>query len=483
MRGHATRGAAITGVSQAVKLGVQFVSVVVLSRLLTPRDFGFIAMCAPVVAFINMIQGMGLSHAVVVAKTITPRQNSALFWINVILAAILTGGLMLMSPLVADFYRTPDLAPVVVGMSVCILMSGLSAQHGALVTRAMKFTRLAMIDMAAAVAGLVVALAWAIIDPSPWALVGLTLANNAVLMIGLWLSSDWRPGRPAPFAAVADMLKFGGGLSTFNLSNFFARSLDNILIGRFVGAAPLGLYDRAYKLLLFPIQQLTSPLTRVMVPVLSRLVDEPDRYRSAYARTVNQILLVATPGTLALLILADTVIPLALGPQWTAAVPIFQWLALAGLHQAMTTTIGWLFISQQRTKEYAWWGVFNAVTCAISFIVGLPWGVQGVAASYALSDIIIRLPVIWYVIGRSGPVSVRDLASIASPAVIAGAVSAAALVVCAPYLELPPLLRFGAGVAISYGAFCVGLAISRRGRTIMVEAFGITRFMFQRVQA
>ena len=479
--GQAARGAAFTGLSQAVKLGTQFLSVIFLSRLLTPADFGLVAMCTPVIAFVTMAQNMGLSQAVVVAEVITPGQSSTLFWVNVGLALVLTLGLIGLSPVIADFYHTPNLEQLIIVMSFCILMSGLSAQHGALVTRAMKFSRLAIIDMACAILGLAGALLWAVLAPGPMALIAMSLTSSLTLLVGVWASSEWRPGKLAPFSAVASMLRFGGGLSTFTLSNFFARSLDNILIGRFIGAQQLGLYDRAYKLLLFPLQQITYPLSRVMVPVLSRLVNEPARYRSAYARTVGQILLVTTPGTLTLFILADAAIPLALGPQWSHAASIFRWLALAALHQSMTATIGWLFISQSRMREYAHWGLFNAFSCAIAFAVGLRWGVEGVAACYALSDIFIRLPALWLFIGRRGPVTTQDLANIAAPFLLAGMASAAALALVTLPLKIPSLALLVVGLIISYGTFVATLLLTSRGRAIVVETFGMMKMILQKV--
>ena len=476
----AAKGAALTGLSQAIKLSTQFVSVIFMSRLLTPTDFGLVAMCTPVIVFITMVQNMGLSQAVVVAEEITPEQSTTLFWVNVGLALLLTLGLIALSPAIASFYHAPELTHLIIAMSGCILMSGLSAQHSALVNRAMKFTHLAVIDMSSAVLGLAAALLWAVLFPGPMAMIVLSLTTGMTLMIGVWASSDWRPGRLAPFSAVKSKLKFGGGLSTFTLTNFFARSLDNILIGRFVGTQQLGLYDRAYKLLLFPLQQITSPLSRVMVPILSRLVDQPNRYRSAYARTVGQVLLVITPGILTLLVLADTAIPLALGPQWSDASPIFRWLAFAALHQPMTTTIGWLFITQSRMREYAHWGVFNAVSCAIAFAIGLKWGVLGVAACYTLSDIFIRLPVLWLFIGRRGPVSARDLATMAAPFVIAGTMSAAALLLLVVNLNLTPLPLVGVGLAISYGTFVCALLLLKRGRVIVIETFGMVKMVLRK---
>ena len=468
----AVRGAAVSGIAQGVKLVVQIVSVILLSRLLSPRDFGLIAMAAPIIALATLAQSLGLSEAVVVSRDLTYTQASTMFWINAALSLTLALVLMLTAPLVAAFYAEPRLTAIVAVLAIAVLTSGLGAQHLAMATRAMRFGKLALVDMAMAVLSLVAALVWAWFDPSPWALVASALAAAFASLAGAWSVSGWRPGRPDSWRSVTAMLRFGGGLTTFNLSNFFARNLDNVLIGRFDGPGPLGLYDRAYKLLLFPLQQITYPLQRVMVPTLSRLIDDPARYRSAYGRTVEQIVLIVLPGILCLMIYADIAIPFLLGEQWVAAVGIFRWLALAALHQPMTATLGWLFVSQSRTGQFGRWGLFNAASCAIAFAVGLPWGAQGVAAAYAISDIALRAPLVWRLAGSEGPVATRDLVRIAAPFALGGGVSALILFAARLALPLSPLGLIVAGMLSYLGALAT-LAALPSGRATLAQSFSM----------
>ena len=142
---------------------------------------------------------------------------------------------------------------------------------------------------------------------------------------------------------------------------------------------------------------------------MSRLMNEPGRYRFAYLRALRILLLVTMPIVCFCIASAYELIPFLLGPQWTAASDVFVWLSIAALHQPLTATIGWLFITQNRTGEFAKWGVVNAVTCVMAFMAGLPWGVVGVAAAYAISDLVVRMPAVWWYVGRKGPVDTRDL--------------------------------------------------------------------------
>lgn len=269
------------------------------------------------------------------------------------------------------------------------------------------------------------------------------------------------------------MIHFGRGMLGFNIFNFLSRNLDNILIGRFVGAAQLGYYDRAYKLLLFPLSQINQPVGRVVIPILSRLVSEPERYRAVYLRTVQQLALFTLPGVVFMIIYAQSAIPAILGEHWRASVPIFVWLGFAALHQPISATTGWLFISQSRTGEFAQWGLVVAVTSIAAFIVGLPWGAVGVAAAYALSDMFIRMPIVWYWVGRRGPVCTGDLVRIAWPHVIANMAMAVVLIELLP-LRLSGFLLFDLGMKFAAGfAVCwATLAVFPKGRAVLLDLAG-----------
>lgn len=456
-----------------IKVTVQFLSVVILARLLSPDDFGLFAMVMPLTAFVMMFQDMGLAQAVVTSKTITQRQASTLFWVNMALSCVLAAAFAASAPLIAAFYAEPRVTPLIWGLACVVVISGLGAQHLALLNRNMRFGRLAMIDIVAVISGFAAAAIIALWRPGPWALAASVAVTMSLGMAGAWLSSGWRPGAGAPVRDVADMLRLGGGLTGFNLTNFIARNADNVMIGRAAGPLELGLYDRAYKLLLLPLQQINAPISRVMVPVLSRMRDEPERYLAAYSRTVRQILLVALPGVVFLILSAQRLIPFLMGDEWAAAAPIFAWLGVAALHQPLTSTVGWLFISQHRTGEFAKWGLFSAVTCLAAFAAGLPWGALGVAMAYALSDIFVRMPAVWWWVGRRGPVRTGHLYALATPFALSSAVCALCLWLARDLRTAWTVLDLTALAALSYGSAWAALAILPEGRKTLADAISL----------
>jgi PST family polysaccharide transporter len=194
-----------------------------------------------------------------------------------------------------------------------------------------------------------------------------------------------------------------------------------------------------------------------MVPALSRLLSEPDRYRSAYLRVVPIVLLVALPGVAMATALADTIIPMAFGSQWRGSSGIFRALGFAGLLQPLNNPAGWLFISQGRSTEFMRWGIFAAVTSVTAFVIGLPFGALGVATAYAVSEY-LRTPFLWTYIGSKGPLSTRHILRAAAPFVLGGHFSLAGVWALGQCLPIDSMLAVAGCCALSYG-LTVGIAV------------------------
>lgn len=464
------RGAVVTAMAQSVRVATQIVSVIVLSRLLSPQDFGVVAMCAPVLAFIVLFQDFGLTQAAIQKTGIRHEEVNYLFWINVTVSAILASVLAGAAPLVAAFYGEPRVSGLVAAFGLQIIAYGLGAQHLALLTRRMQFTRLAVIDVASAVAGLVVSIAWTFVDRSYWALFAGTLAGAVLPTSCYWASSPWRPGLPRKVEGVGQLIHFGASITGSNFANFLARNLDNVLIGKYWGEAQLGLYDRAYKLLLFPLSQITNPLSKVMVPALSRLKDEPDRYRSAYLRVMPLILLVALPGVAFATAMSDTLIPFVLGEQWKESANIFLALGFAGLLQPLNNPAGWLFVSQGRSGDFMRWGIVTAVTSVLAFAIGLPYGALGVAIAYSISEY-LRTPFLWLYVGKTGPLRATHVLRTATPFVVGAYVALAVIWLVKPILSQHAVVAVGTAVIMSYAITVVITLAFAAGREALHEAW------------
>lgn len=412
----AARGGAVTFASQAFKFLAGLGTTMVLGRLLRPADYGLIGMVAVITGFVSMFKDLGLSAATVQHEEITSAQVSTLFWVNVALSVGVGLLTVALAPAVAWFYGVPQLTPITAVYGLGFLFGGLTVQHEALLHRQMRFAAQAACEIIALLVTIAVTITLAWRGAGYWSLVGGHVTTSFVYMLCIWMACRWRPGRPKRVSSVISMLRFGGNLTGFGVVNFFARNLDNMLIGRVWGSQQLGLYAKAYQLLTLPIDQINAPITTVAVPTLSRLNDSPERYRRTYLRIIEKIAVLTMPGIALLIGTADWVVLLVLGPQWTQAGRIFAALGVAALIQPIANTTGWLFISQARTHDMFRYGLVASTIIVAAIIGGLHWGALGVATLYALVWVTIITPMLFYWVGRTGPVRPRDFYVTVAPA-------------------------------------------------------------------
>lgn len=402
-------GGFITVSSQGIQFVLTLASTMVLARLLTPRDFGFLAMVWSIMGFLRIFKDAGLSTATVQREGVTHTQVSNLFWVNVAVSGFATIMTAVCAPLVAWFYREPRLFGVTLALSTVFLLAGLAVQHTALLSRQMRFKTIAVIQVLSVLAGALVGVGMAWMNYGYWALVGLNITTNLVALVITWASVSWRPQFFKPHSGTRSLLHFGANLTAGTFIYSLARGLDGILIGRFWGAAPLGVYSRASALLARPMDQFIAPIQAVVIPAFSRLQADPKRYRRNFIRLYEGITLASFFCTGIFFALARPLTLVVLGQKWENATIIFAALSFAALQTPLGYCAGWLINSQGRGKDSLFAAWINAINVAISFIVGLPFGPAGVAISFSVSSLLIQNPIYYWIAGRAGPVSTKDL--------------------------------------------------------------------------
>ena len=304
LRGRAVRGGGVMLVSQGIKFTVKIGSTMVLARILVPADFGLVAMVIAIANFVMIFKDAGLSTATVQSPRITREQVTTLFWLNAGLSFAVMAVLMAASPLVARLYGEPRLMLITIGFAVPVLLGGLASQHRAILQRNMRFVALAVTEVVPIVIGVAVAIVLAVRGYGYWALVAMPITTEATATMLCWAMCPWRPGARAPLQECKKLLGFGGNLTGFSVLNYFTRNMDNIVIGATLGPGVLGFYAKSYDLLLMPIRQINMPLNGVVLPALSRLQDEPERFRRFFLRAISLISF-ATIGIVGIVV-ADT---------------------------------------------------------------------------------------------------------------------------------------------------------------------------------
>ncbi len=476
------RGGVVTVSAQLCKFGLSTLSAIVLARLLTPQDYGLIGMVAIVVGFLGMFQYMGLSTATVKWSELTHEQVTSLFWMNIALSAAIGLVTIAAAPLAAWFYKEPRLIGITIGYGIATLVMGLSIQHEAILIRQMRFAVTAVIEISAMAIALASAIIAAIYHFGYWALVVNQIVLALATAIGCWFACRWRPGLPKIADGVRSMISYGGNLTGYNIMSYFARNLDNLLLGKFWGAYQLGVYSRAYQLLLMPMAQINAPLMSVAVPALSRLSDSPARYRAAFLKIVEKIAMVTMPGVAFMIATSDWLVQFLLGPKWSETGRIFMLLGIAALVQPVTRSVLWLFTTQGRARELFQWGIISANIAVASIVAGLRWGAFGVAAAYAVSDLLVTTPLLFWFAGRRGPVRTSDFYITIGPAFCAALCSLAVLIAFKPWLAASSILlmRLLVAFAITLGVSVAVFAALPAGRLAMQSFKDMTLMLFKR---
>ncbi len=426
LKGKSIRGAAVTGVGQVSKFLLRFASIAVLARMLTPNDFGLIAMTTVITGFFTLFSEAGLSAATVQRRDLSHQQVSTLFWINLGLGVLLALLVVALSPVVAWFYQDARLVSVTMALSLTFILAGAGVQHRALLRRQMRLSVLAVIDILATVVGLATAILMAWFDFGYWALVGMSLGISLTMTLSLWLVLPWKPSLPQRGVEVRSLLKFGGDVLTFDLLNYFSRNVDSILIGKFIGAAALGIYNKAYSLLLLPLNQINRPLASVAAPALARQSEEMSRFRAYFLNAMKVLSSATLPMVFAMALFADQIVFIVLGEAWMKCADLFRLLAVGAAVRAITNPTGWVLVSLGRTREYRIMGLITAGLIVSGFLVGIGYGVSGVALSYSIVMGLMLIPLWWYVLRGTG-ITLRKIFGVIAPGffscLMAGAVS------------------------------------------------------------
>ncbi|HEY7231034.1 MAG TPA: lipopolysaccharide biosynthesis protein [Pseudolabrys sp.] len=408
LRRRSVRGAAVTVIGQAGRLVIQVAGVAVLARLLLPADFGLFGKTIVLVGLITVIQTGGLSLATIQRAQVTHEQISMLFWLNAVFGVMAAGMIAALSPVMAWFYDDPRVLWLGLALAGPVAISGLTVQHDALMQRQMRFTAIAVIYVIALFTSFVAAVLSAWRGAGFWALAVQQYVNSLTLMLLLFTLCPWFPGLPRRSSGVKPMVKIGANQTGFNLLNFTDRNLDKLLIGRFFSDAALGYYLLAYRLLLLPIQQINGPISAVVVPGLSRLQEDPQRYVRFYYRAIGAMVFVGMPIVCFLLVDARPVILLVFGSKWLPAVPIFQALGGAAFVGTFNVAAAWICGSMGTTDRLLRWTLVATPITLVSFILGLPWGAFGVAASFSASRVLLTLPALMYFV-RGTPIRIGTL--------------------------------------------------------------------------
>lgn len=451
----AARGGSVVAAGQGVKFLSQFIGTVIAARMLTPVDFGLVAMVMAIVGIAEVLRDFGLSAAAMTRADLTRQQRSNLFWTNAAIGVILGAAVWASAGAIASFYNDPRLESIATAIALVFLFNGLQTQFQADLASSHKFTALAVTEAACSLISWVIAIVWAYQTHSYWALVWQLVIFAGLRFVTRALATGWVPSLPRAGVPMRSLYQYGLSLAATQVLVYVSTNVGKVILGVVSSPRTVGLYNQSYQLVLTPISQLLPPLTPVALSTLSRAEDEQ------FSRLVSkaQLALGYALGACYAIVFA-TASPLVLtvlGAQWVDAVPFFQLFAISGAMQALNFVAHWVFLSRNLPGENLKYALcVRSVMIAAVCAAGFAWGGMGVAGAVVGCAVVAWPFSVWW-IARVSPVDGPTLIRQGVRVLVAVVASASAGFATTLFLPLQGILAIVASSLVCLTVFAAFL--------------------------
>jgi O-antigen/teichoic acid export membrane protein len=445
------RGGAARLVGQALGLLLRVGTLVALARIIDPADFGLVAMVTAITGVFDIFAAGGLSTATIQKADVSHAQLSTLFWLNLAIGTLFAVVCVVSGPLVAAFYHEPRTVSVIAAVAPVFVFNAASVQHLALMQRQLRYVAITAIEIGSQIVACGLGIGLALTDWAYWALVANMIAYALITTICAWVASGWLPGRPRLNSEIGSMLRFGWTVTLNWFIVYVGYNLEKVLLGRYWGSDVLGLYGRAYQLVNLPTAAFNGAIGPVAFAALSRLQNDPVRFKSCFLRGYSLGLSVTIPTTIFCALFADDIIAILLGPKWADAAIVFRLLAPTILILGIINPLGWLLLSLGLQGRSLKLGLVIAPLVSGAYLVGLPFGPAGVAFAYSAAMTLWVVPhVMWCLHGTV--ISVDDLLLATGRPFLSGAVAAVVATIVAAHIA-HPVGRLALGGVIMLGLY------------------------------
>lgn len=385
------------GLSQFTKVILQIMALIIFSRLLDPLEYGIMAMATVISNFALIIRDLGTGAAVIQRKVISNDLLSSIFWLNIIMGLLVMVAIIICAPLLSEFFKESKLCNVLLLLSVTFPLASAAIVHQANLEREFQFAKVCSIEIASSLISFLIGIVCAIKNYGVYSLVVLTISQAMISTLGMWFASKWRPQFKVNWSEIQEVYSFSGNLTLFNMVNYFSRNSDGIIIGRFFSSAILGAYSLAYRIMLFPVQSLTSVISRSLYPVISRMQDDVNSINHVYMRTLAFISTLTLPLMMGLWSIRNEFVMEILGAKWISVVGILSWLAPTGYIQSLVSTTGTILMACGRANILFYLGVAAAVLQVSAFLIGAQFNITTLSMLYFYSNLINSFIAMYFV--------------------------------------------------------------------------------------
>jgi O-antigen/teichoic acid export membrane protein len=393
-KSQAISGVKWTSISSFVNNGTQLITIIILSRLLSPSDFGVMAIINVVIEFSGYFVDMGINNALIYKQDITRNQLSSIYWLNIIMGFFLFAVIATVSPYIAGFYRQPSLVPLLIISSTIFVFIALGQQHKTLLQKELKFNKLAKIEIASRIISFAIAVYGALHNWKVYSLVFMVLSNSVVASV-LFLMVGLKENKPKFYLNMKEIrlfLNFGLFQMGERLVNYIVSQFDTLVIGRALGTFNLGYYTVAKNLTNRPSQIINPVITKVAFPIMAKVQDDNEQLKKIYINTVSYLASLNFPIYLGMGLLAEPIVLVVFGKNWIPAIVILRILSMYNLIASVYSPIGSLLLAKGRVKLGFLWTMGFALIAPGLIYIATRWGTMGVAYAYLIIHTMIAIP-------------------------------------------------------------------------------------------
>lgn len=385
------QGTALIGCINVVRVFVQFFSIPVLARLLTPADYGLAAMAMPVVLLLMMIADAGLGNSLVRTGAADGPAWHTCFWLSLGLGTVISMGVVLLAPLVGLLLKEPALAPVLMALAAVVPLQTCTIVPGAALQKQARFGTIAAVEIAALGAGIGAAVICAVAGRGVWALVGQQLVFYAVRFTLTLTLSPYRPRLVFNLGDAWEHVIFGRNLLGVNLISSASRSLESLVIGRVYGPAPVGVYSMAFQFARLPFMLVTGPLQYALYPHIASLRDHKAKLAPLFLLLTRVLASVVLPAVGLVAVASEPVFHLLLSKKWGQAAPLFVLIAPAASLQPVTAVLSTFLMTLGRTDMQMRLAAQFAGMWLVGLMLSVWYGIEAVAAVYSICGVLFSV--------------------------------------------------------------------------------------------
>ena len=425
-------------VSQIISMGFG----IALARMLTPDDFGLIAMMTVFTGFAGLLTDVGLGSALVQRKDITELHYNTVFWTNLGLGTGLTVLILSLSPFIAEFYGREELTIIGYILSIQFVLGALALVPRQRLVKDLTFKVIAVADLSGMIVAGVAAIAMVKLGYGFWALAWQNVIQRAVATIYIWGVARWAPAFEFSRQALGELFGFSSYVFATQMIRYATQRADKLLAGRFLGGSAVGLLDKAQSMMLFPLQNVSHVMGSVMFPALSMIQNDQAHVRGVYMRCTQAIALLTFPMMAGMFAVANSFVFGVLGDQWGELISVLRILCFAGLATSIVTVTGAVYLSQGKAKLQFKVNLLTRPIALLGIIIGVPWGIEGIAVGATTATFVnsaITLSVAGKLIGSNLAELLAPLGRTLAVALLMGMI----VVATEPMLsDFHPLTRF-----------------------------------------